>query len=229
MPRPPTVRLARRHELPAAAALLAGTLGFAPRDAIPAWLMRTTDEAGGVTLVAVHHGTVAGASYALPALDGGRPSLFSCGLAVAPEHRGRRLGLALKAEQRRQALARGYASIRWTADPLNGRALRLYLSGLGALVTAYHAGLHDGLREDPGHPLDDLEVVWALGARPRLDDRDRHRVELPWSPAGPDADVARARVRDAMCELLGAGYVGCRIDVDAAAARCWIAFARVSA
>src|SRR4051794_30479866 len=46
------IRRAERDDLPAAAALLAGTLGFGAADAIPAWLMRTTDECGGLTLIA---------------------------------------------------------------------------------------------------------------------------------------------------------------------------------
>ncbi len=212
------IRKARREDLPAAAALLAAGLGFLPPDAIPAWFMRTTDECGGITLVALDGDTVVGASYALPARE---HELFSCGLAVAAPHRGRRLGLALKLEQRRQAEAGGYTRIRWTADPLNGRALRLYLSGLGARLVAYRGGLHDGLRTDPE---DDVDIVWPLSPAPALDGR-AERVELPWADPSP---TDRRRVRTAMCELLDDGYVGHAVELDRGAGRCWIAFAHAA-
>jgi predicted GNAT superfamily acetyltransferase len=217
------IRTARPEDLPAAAALLARGLGFAEPDAVPAWLMRTTDECGGVTLVAASDHAVEGVSYAFPARDGTTPFLFSCGLAVAPEHRGRRLGLELKREQRRRAIALGYTNIRWTTDPTNGRALRLYLSGLGALVTGYRASLHDGLRADPGHPQDDLEIVWNLDEAPRLDRHDVRRVELPWSSAGRGD---RDRVRAEMSALLTNGYVGSGVHLDRDAHRCLVSFAR---
>jgi predicted GNAT superfamily acetyltransferase len=212
------IHRARPQDLPAAAELLARSLHFTAADAVPAWLMRTTDECGGLTLVATVGDAVVGVSYAVPA----RAFLFSCGLAVAGALRGRRLGLELKRAQRREAIALGYTTIRWTTDPLNGRALRVYLSGLGALITGYRTGLHDGLRADPGHPLDDLEIVWALDGEPDLDRGDLRTVELPWSP-GADA---RDRVRDEMLELLGDGYVGADVHLDRDAGRCHVGFAR---
>lgn len=223
MPTGFVIRRARRDELPEAARLLARTLGFAERDAIPAWLMRTTDECGGVTLVAEHDGGIAGVSYALPTAD---HALFSCGLAVAPPYRGRDLGAALKAAQRHEAIALGCSRIVWTTDPLNGRALRVYLSGLGALIVGYRASLHDGLRADPGYPQDDLEIVWPLVDRPALDRSALPTVELPWTGCGV---AARQRVRAEMSALLADGYVGCGVVVDAAARRCHVQFARRAA
>jgi predicted GNAT superfamily acetyltransferase len=214
------IRRARREDLPEAAMLLARVLGFGERDAIPAWLMRTTDGCGGVTLVAEHDGAVVGVSYALPARD---HALFSCGLAVAPAHRGRDLGAALKAAQRREARALGCSRILWTTDPLNGRALRVYLSGLGAVIVGYRAGLHDGLRADPGHPQDDLEIEWHLVDPPALDRRAMPAVELPWSERGLGE---RRRVRAEMSALLDDGYLGCDVAIDPAARRCRVEFAR---
>jgi len=216
------IRRARPEDLVPAARLLADTLEFTERDAIPPWLMRTTDECGGLTLVAEHAGNVVGASYAFPA-HGRDAALFSCGLAVAPAHRGRRLGAALKLAQRREAIALGYSRIRWTTDPVNGRALRLYLSHLGARITAYRPGLHDGLRADPGHAQDDLEIVWHLASEPGLDRSVVPTVELPWS-AGGVAD--RGRVRAEMSALLADGFVGCGVSLDRTAHRCHVEFAR---
>jgi predicted GNAT superfamily acetyltransferase len=222
----PAIRVARVDDLPAAARLLASSLGFAAADAVPAWFMRTTNDCGGLTLVATIEHTVVGVSYALPGRHGDTAFLFSCGLAVAPEHRGAHLGRELKVEQRRQAIALGYTSIRWTTDPINGRALRLYLSGLGALITGYRAGLHDGLRADPGHPQDDLEVVWHLTGAPAVDPSDVRTVELPWS-SGRGGELAdRDRVRFEMSELLAAGYVGSGVELEREARRCRVVFAR---
>jgi predicted GNAT superfamily acetyltransferase len=223
---PVAIRHARPDELPAAAALLARSLRFNDADAVPAWLIRTTDECGGLTLVATSRGTLVAASYAFPAFVDGAPFLFSCGLAVTPEYRGRQLGLQLKQAQRQEAIARGYSTIRWTTDPVNGRALRVYLSGLGAVVTGYRAKLHDGLRADPGHSQDDLDVVWDLVGTPRMDRDDIRRVELPWaSPGRADRD----RVRSEMSALLADGFVGAAVELDRAQHRCRVAFARMLA
>jgi predicted GNAT superfamily acetyltransferase len=217
-----SIRIARPGDLAAAADLLAGSLGFTARDAVPAWFMRTTDECGGLTLVATAGDTVIGVSYALPGRGPDGAFLLSCGLAVAPEHRGRRLGRELKLAQRRRATALGYRSIHWTADPVNGRALRLYLSGLGAHLTGYRAGLHDGLRADPGHSQDDVEIVWHLAGSPPLQKREVRHVELPWSAS------QRGRVRREMSALLDDGHVGFAVELDREARRCRVCFARRS-
>jgi predicted GNAT superfamily acetyltransferase len=209
------IRRARVEDLPAAAALLAAALGFAPVDAVPAWLMRTTDECGGVTLVVVRGGAVIGALHSIAGCGG----LFVCGLAFAAPHRGRRLALAMLRELARSG---GAETIRWTADPVNGRALRVYLSGAGARLERYRAGLHDGLRADPGHPQDDVDVVWRPAGAPPLGP-DARAVVLPWSRPGL-AD--RARVREEMSALLADGFAGAEVDVDPAARRCAVIFRR---
>jgi predicted GNAT superfamily acetyltransferase len=214
----PVIRAAEPQHLPAAARLLAGALGFSPADAVPAWLMRTTDECGGVTLVALEDGELVGALHSIRARA---DTLFTCGLAVAGPHRGNGVALALKREQRRRARGAGIAAIRWTADPTNGAALRLYLHGLGARLVAYHAGLHDGLRADPGHPQDDVDVVWALDAAPPQRIDDTHTVAVPWSQPTPGD---RARVRAEMRDLLARGYVGADVELDRAARHCAVVF-----
>jgi predicted GNAT superfamily acetyltransferase len=217
------IRRARSEDLREAARLLARALGFTAADAVPAWFMRTTDECGGLTLVATSSTAIVGVSYAVSARADGAAFLFSCGLAVAPEHRGRGLGLELKLAQRREAIALGYSTIRWTTDPVNGRALRVYLSGLGAVLNAYRTSLHDGLRADPGHPQDDVDIVWPLLDRPRFEQRDLRHVALPWSSADR-AD--RDRVRSEMLALLADGYVGSGVQLDRDSQRCGVTFAR---
>src|SRR5687768_768519 len=176
------VREARTDELPAGVRLLAASLQFRPDDALPAWLVQTTSRYGGLALVAVAGQTLAGFSCAVPAVDSDGPFLFSCGLAVAPGERGKGIGRALKLAQGRKARERGYALIRWTADPLNAPALRLYLTGLGARGVAYHPGLHDRVRPGGALPQDDLEVQWpiARGLTGREPAAGGAAVELPW-------------------------------------------------
>jgi predicted GNAT superfamily acetyltransferase len=210
-----------REELPAAARLLGTTLGFEPADAVPAWLMLTAADCGGLVLVARHEGEVVGASFAISAVRDGVPSLFSCGLAVAPPLRRRGLARALKLEQRRRALRRGIEIIRWTADPLNGPGLRLYLSGLGARLIAYHPGLYDGLRAGDGVPQDDVEIEWRLAVGRARQAASGSVVPLP---TGGDRLDRRLRVREAMTAALDGGEVG--VAAEPAAGGFVVRFAR---
>jgi predicted GNAT superfamily acetyltransferase len=199
-----------REQLPAAARLLGDVLGFAPADAVPAWLMLTAAQCGGLVLVAVRGGAVVGSSFAIHGVWDGEPCLFSCGLAVAPAARRHGVGRALKLEQRRQALRRGIEVIRWTADPLNGPGLRLYLSGLGARLTGYRAELYDGLRAGDGVPQDDVEIEWRLTAGPVRAASDGRVVEVPEAGSALERRLA---VRAAMTAALADGAVGVAADV----------------
>jgi predicted GNAT superfamily acetyltransferase len=190
-----------RDQLVPAARLLGDVLGFAPADAIPAWLMLTAAESGGLLLVACSGDEVVGASFALR----GEDELFSCGLAIAPAFRRRGIARALKLEQRRQALLRGVPVIRWTADPLNGPGLVLYLSGLGARLTAYRTELYDGLRAGDGVPQDDVEIEWRLAGGPVRAAAGDEVVRLP---VNGDRLERRLRVREAMSAVLAGGAVG---------------------
>jgi predicted GNAT superfamily acetyltransferase len=149
------------------------------------------------------------------------PYLFSCGLAVAPPLRRPGVARALKLEQRRRALRRGIETIRWTADPLNGPGLRLYLSVLGARLTAYHTELYDGLRASDGVPQDDVEIEWRLTVGPVRGAASGSVVELP---AAGDRLDRRLRVRAAMMAALGGGEVG--VAAEPAAGGFVVRFAR---
>lgn len=170
-------RVAQKHDLPAAAALLSDALGFSEADAIPAWLIHTTTNCGGLALAALDGERLIGFSYAFPAAADGEPFLFSCGLAVDPEHRGRGVAAALKQLQRTQALELGYGTIRWTADPLAAGPLHLYLSRLGAALTGYHSGMYSGIRESSPPEQDDVEIEWQLTG-----DAGRKRSAAPGGP-----------------------------------------------
>ena len=208
---PSTVQIAppTRAQRARAAVLLAEIIGFAPRDAIPAWLTLTTDEAGGLTLVAVEKGEVVGASYAIAAREGRQHSWFSCGLAVAPRARRHGLARALKLEQRDRARAAGITRIRWTADALNAPALRLYLSELGARLVDHRPGQHAGLRA-PGLPDDDVDVVWDIdGSAPCV---GPPCVAIPLPPRGDAA--TRRRLAGALHDALARGLVGIAVEPE---------------
>jgi len=218
------IREAVGAELVAGADLLAASLGFDERDAIPAWLMQTTAECGSLALGAFHDGVLGGFSYAVPC---GERALFSCGLAVLPGWRGRGVGRRLKLAQRDWALACGRTHIRWTADPLSARALTLYLAGLGARLTAYGAELYAAVRPS-AVPPDDVVVEWHLSGVCG----DRHPaacVEIPFDHAAlDDAELLdwRLRVRRAMRRALADGAVGTGMAIDRAARRSWVLFER---
>ena len=211
------IRDAGDTDFVAGLALLRKSLGFTVADAIPAWFALTTTEAGGVALAALAGGSVIGFSYAFPALRPGGPHLFSCGLAVAEDWRSRGIGRRLKLAQRDRARALGIDRIRWTADPLAAPALSLYLSGLGARLVGYRAGMYDELR---GTSNDDVEIDWHVvgppAARPT-----RECVEIPVDPACR-SPAWRGAVRRQMNAMLEQGLVG--IGVEGQGDRRWVRF-----
>jgi predicted GNAT superfamily acetyltransferase len=228
------IRDVPRRDLPEAAELLAGALGFRARDSIPPWVILTTTETGGLAIGAYRGARMIGFSYALPALGatGTVPvaHLFSCGLAVVEEERGRGVGRKLKLAQRDRAIARGIPLIRWTADPMSAAALHLYLSRLQARLVGYRAGMFTGLREHAA-PQDDVEIAWELNGARRAPagEQDAIQVEVP-------ADVGRlpphqakqwrGRVRRLMSALLADGYVGTAVEREPHAERCRVRFVR---
>ena len=245
------IRDAAGAELVAGGDLLATSLRFSERDAIPAWLMQTTVECGGLALGAFRDGLLGGFSYAVPC---GEHALFSCGLAVLPEWRGHGVGRKLKLAQRERALRQGRTHIRWTADPLAAAALTLYLPGLGARLTAYGTELYADVRPAPV-PADDVTIDWSLrvtraaqaGGCPLRHREARHgqpdaeqqdivprnrgrggpRVEVPFDHTALSEEELlrwRLRVRRSMRRALAAGAVGTGMAVDRAARRCWVLF-----
>jgi predicted GNAT superfamily acetyltransferase len=214
------IRDARGEDLVAGVALLRDALRFRDADAIPPWLALATTEAGGVALAAFGDRELIGFSYAVPALSPTGPFLLSCGLAVAPAWRSRGVGRRLKLVQRQRALAAGIPRIRWTADPLMAPALALYLSGLGARLVGYRAGLFDGVRDTTN---DDVEIEWTLTDGPPVRPVDAV-VEIPADPSCGSTHWRRSVRRD-MNRLLDRGFVG--VGVEVIGHRRWVRFGEV--
>jgi GNAT superfamily N-acetyltransferase len=218
------VRDARGGEIVAGCALVARSLAFSDRDALPPWLVQTVAENGGLALVALAGGRPVGFSFALPA---GAGELFSCGLAVERAWRGRGVGRLLKLAQRERALALGVRTIRWTADPLSARALALYLGGLGARLVAYRPELYAAVRPS-AVAADDVLIEWSLTAGPARPGRPAARVEIPLDPTAPALARRRLEVRRAMTAALAGGGVGVDVALDRAAGRAYVLFAEAA-
>jgi predicted GNAT superfamily acetyltransferase len=217
------IRDACGGELVEGCQLLADALGFAPRDALPPWLVQTAATAGGIALGAFSGAALVGFSVAIPAEP---HALFSCGLAVDPAHRGRAVGRRLKLAQRERALASGRTVIRWTAEPLAAAPLGLYLSGLGARLVNYEPGLYDDVRPSE-IAQDDVTIEWRLTGTPSWTGRPGASVEVPFDHRELGAaELAgwRMRVRRAMSQALGHGSVGTGVAVDRGSRRAWVLF-----
>jgi predicted GNAT superfamily acetyltransferase len=217
------IRAAHGRELVDGCALLARSLEFSDRDAVPPWLVQTAVGFGGLALGAFEQGRLIGFSFALPA---GPKALFSCGLAVAPAARGRGVGLRLKLRQRDRALAAGATIIRWTADPLSAPALALYLGSLHARLTAYEQELYAEVRPAAVAP-DDVVIEWPLLGNGRTLGLPGARVEIPLDRGALGAEAQgswRRAVRAAMTEVLDAGAVGTDVAIDRGDGRAWVLF-----
>jgi predicted GNAT superfamily acetyltransferase len=218
------IRDARGGELVAGCALLATSLCFAPRDALPPWLIQTAAASGGIALGAFSGAALVGFSAAIPAEP---DALFSCGLAVDPAHRGSGIGRRLKLAQRERALASGRTVIRWTAEPLAAAPLGLYLSGLGARLVDYGPGLYDEVRP-ADVPQDDVTIEWRLTGPPAAAGRAAASVEVPFDHRALDPNELadwRMRVRRRMSRTLERGNLGTGVALDRAARRAWVLFA----
>jgi predicted GNAT superfamily acetyltransferase len=208
-------------------ALLARAVEFSDRDALPPWLVQTSAGHGGLALGAFAGERLVGFSFALPAAGG---ELFSCGLAVAPDYRGRGVARRLKLAQRERALAQGATVIRWTADPLAAPALALYLGGLHARLVAYAPELYATVRAAPVTP-DDVEIEWRLTEPPLAPGRPSARVEIPLEPDGLSVRERahwRLGVRRAMTEALARGALGTDVALDRSGGRAWVLFSEVA-
>jgi predicted GNAT superfamily acetyltransferase len=143
---------------------------------------------GGQVFGAFEAGRMAGFCLAFSALKpDGRPYLYSHMLGVRPESRDRRIGRALKLEQRREALARGIELVEWTFDPLEVKNAYFNIEVLGAIARRYLPD-HWGPTSSPLHgslPTDRLVAEWWLG-QPLPRGRGSERIAVP-------AEIGEAR------------------------------------
>ena len=157
--------LAAHADLDSAVRLQHEVWGYAPGDSVPLQMFIIAAGTGGQVLGAFEAGLMVGFLLAFPALKpDGTPYLYSHMLGVRPECRDRRIGRALKIEQRRDALARDIELVEWTFDPLELKNAHFNIEVLGAIARRYLPN-HWGSTSSPLHgslPTDRLVAEWWL-------------------------------------------------------------------
>jgi predicted GNAT superfamily acetyltransferase len=120
-------------------------------DAVPVPMLIVSVKIGGLVIGAFdQNGRLVGFAYSLPGIENGRPFHWSHMLGVARDFRDQGVGLALKLEQRRLALARGLDLIEWTYDPLQALNAHLNFVKLGVVVRRYERDVY-GESSSPLH------------------------------------------------------------------------------
>ena len=159
-------------------------------DIVPRSQFVVAAKTGGILIGAEDEsGRLVGCVFSVPGLRHGRVVQWSHLLGVAPEARGRALGLRLKLAQRERALARGIDLIEWTCDPLLAGNARLNVRRLGCVVEAYLDDVY-GPSTSPLHrgvPTDRFIASWHVGS-PHV----ARRVEAG-AIVARDASVGQAR------------------------------------
>lgn len=165
------------------------------REVVPVSQLRAAQHAGGLVAGAFYHGVLAGFVYGFPA----RPETASDGwglhshmLGVAPQHRGRGIGQALKWFQRDWCLDQGFAWMAWTFDPLQAPNANLNLEHLGATGVKYYRDFYGRLGGNLAGDVatDRLLALWRLNAPGVLERRDGNPPPIP-------EDLATAAALDA--------------------------------
>lgn len=134
------------------------------REVIPAHLMITFQQNGGLLLGAYLDGELVGFSLSFIGLtDDGRVKLCSEQLGVLPHIQGKNIGYQLKLAQREEMMSRGINHITWTYDPLETLNGNLNLHKLGAMCNTYYLNVYgdaDGI--NAGIATDRFQVDWWL-------------------------------------------------------------------
>jgi len=148
--------------------LSASRFGFAEVDQIPPWIIQTMGANGGIMLGAFAHDRLIGFSLSVPARRLGRTALYTWGLAVDAAWESRGVGTSLKLAQRTAALDSGYDTIYSTTPSIASDNLYVFLTKLGACLTALHPEIY-AATSHPQHPPnfpDEVEIEWRLGDYP---------------------------------------------------------------
>ncbi|GIK57212.1 MAG: hypothetical protein HND44_02270 [Chloroflexi bacterium] len=139
------------------------------REVIPAHLMITFQQNGGLLLGAWLDGKLVGFSIGFIGLTGdgtatnGRVKFCSEQLGVLPAYQSYNIGYRLKLAQREHLLARGINHATWTYDPLETKNGNLNLHKLGAVCNTYYINLYGTAAGiNAGLPTDRFQVDWWL-------------------------------------------------------------------
>ena len=132
----------------------------------------------------LQRGRAVGVSIAFFGQEGDHFHLHSHITGVDPRRQNKSLGFALKQFQRSWALARGTASIRWTADPLVRRNLYFNLCKLGATIVDYYPDFYgpllDGVNGDGAS--DRVLLNWELASSRAVEAAEQPPLEAVLRP-----------------------------------------------
>jgi predicted GNAT superfamily acetyltransferase len=193
------------EELAACVRLQVETWGYDEADVIPCRAFLVAQKIGGQVIGAFDteisgsqpNGSaesLVGFALSLPGVKAGasepQPYLHSHMLAVKAAYRNRGLGMKLKLEQRREALARGIRRMEWTFDPLEIKNAFLNIHKLGAMVREYRVNFYgvSSSQLQGGLPTDRLLAEWRL-------DSPRVKAILDERPADAQPIEERIQVR----------------------------------
>ncbi|MGA3070035.1 MAG: GNAT family N-acetyltransferase [Terracidiphilus sp.] len=193
------------EELAACVRLQVETWGYDEADVIPRRAFLVAQKIGGQVIGAFDteipgsqpNGSaesLVGFALSLPGVKaragGPLPYLHSHMLAVKAAYRDRGLGMRLKLEQRREALARGIQRIEWTFDPLEIKNAFLNIHKLGATARDYRVNFYgvSSSQLQGGLPTDRLLAEWRL-------DSPRVKAVLDERPAVAQPIEERIQVR----------------------------------
>ncbi|MGH9507882.1 MAG: nucleoside triphosphate pyrophosphohydrolase [Terriglobales bacterium] len=198
-------------EFQACVALQRRVWGFDAADLVPVRMFVVAHKIGGQVFGAFDGQTLAGYCLALPGDRNGHAYLHSHMLAVAPEYRDHGVGRGLKLRQREDGMARGFALMEWTFDPLEIKNAYFNLERLGAIARRYVPNQYGvtSSRLHAGLPTDRLVAEWwftsrrvtrvlAAGAPGASTGEPRRRPEPPQAAAGDASAGAEAQVRVAV-------------------------------
>lgn len=121
---------------------------------------------GGQVLGAFDGETMVGYAMSLPGFRNGHSYLHSHHLAVLADWRDYGVGRRLKLAQREDALARGFALMEWTFDPMEIKNSYLNFTRLGAISRRYYRNFY-GSSGSPLHgglPTDRIVAEWWLNS-----------------------------------------------------------------
>ncbi len=154
-------------EMSACVALQKEIWRFSDAELMPLRMFIVAEKIGGQAIGAFDQGRLVAFALSLPGARGGHSYLHSQMLAVRAEYRNAGLGRQIKLFQRDDALARGFALIEWTFDPLEIKNAYLNIERLGAITRRYHVNQY-GITSSPlqgGLPSDRLVAEWWLQSK----------------------------------------------------------------
>jgi predicted GNAT superfamily acetyltransferase len=182
------------EEMQACFALQKEVWKFSDADLIPVRMFVVASKIGGHVIGAFDGSDdkrgLVGFALAIPGMRNGHCYLHSHMLAVRQPYRNGGLGRRMKLCQREDALARGFALMEWTFDPLEIKNAYLNIEKLGAIARRYHVNQY-GVTSSPlqgGLPTDRLVAEWWMKSRrvegvlaeaPRAKFARRARIDVP--------------------------------------------------